>query len=379
MSNTPTDPNPHTLRPTVMDVNLSSLGSNLGAIRQKVAPSKVMAVVKANAYGHGLIPCARHLESLGVDYFGVALVEEGIELRRSGIATPILVFGGLLDAQIQEFLRNDLDITASSVSKLDAIDAAAKSFGKRARVHLKIDTGMGRIGVQYYSAEKLIAAAARCRNIEVVGIYSHFASAESDENFTREQLARFLGVLDLLPKYSLPTPIRHIANSGGILSVPESTLDMVRVGLLLYGIYPEGRRSNLIQADPVMSLRSQVVYFKVLPKGAGVSYGHLWRASKETRIVTVPIGYGDGYSRRLSNRGSVLIRGKRYPIVGAICMDQLMVDIGWDEAFNGEEVVLIGQGGEEAVTVAELAKHLETCEHEVLTSINIRVPRRYHL
>lgn len=374
-------PDPPSLipQPTSMEVNLKALEDNFLALKRLVAPARVMAVVKANAYGHGLIPCAQHLEQSGADFFGVAHVSEGIELRQAGIQAPILVLGGIFQAQLKHFVEYELDVTASSVSKLEAIETMAQELQKKARVHLKIDTGMERLGVHFYNAEALFTKALRCAHCEIVGVFSHFASSEEeDHSFARLQLERFQEVLRFFERHSVPVPLRHMANSGAILQFSESHFDMVRPGICLYGVYPAAHLSGKIQLQPVMSLHSTVVYFKVVPSGAGVSYGLNWHTPQETRIVTVPIGYGDGYSRRHSNAGQVLIRGKRYSIVGSICMDQLMVDIGpQGTAYNGDEVVLIGNQGEECITVTELADRIGTIPYEILTAINSRVPRRY--
>ena len=368
---------PITLRPSVVDISLSALSENLKTIRGLVGKTKVMAIVKANAYGHGLVVCGRHLEEHGADFLGAAFVEEGIQLRQAGVTMPILVLGGIVGTQIRYFLDYDLDLTASSVGKLEAIEDIAAAMGKKARVHLKIDTGLERIGVHYYTAETLFNKLLECKHIEAVGVFSHFACAKESPDFTKVQLERFLEAISFFERHSLPTPMRHIAASSAILRQPETHLDMVRPGVSLYGVYPAGEFKRYAELKPVMSLRSQVVYFKVVKQGAGVSYGHTWVADRDTRVVTIPLGYGDGYSRRLSNQGTVLIRGKRYPVIGTICMDQVMVNIGQDEAYNGDEVVLIGSQGAETITVNELAEQLETNPHEIMVDFNLRLPRRY--
>lgn len=367
-----------TIRPTVTDVDLDALSHNFRLIRDKVTPAKVIAVLKANAYGHGLITCGTHLEQIGADALGVALVEEGIQLRKTGVSLPILILGSIFGEQIKHYLEYDLDLMASSVTKIQAIEQTAKSLNKRAKVHLKIDTGMERVGVHHYTAETLFEAALQCEHCDIVGVFSHFATAEEkDSSFVKLQLERFFECLTYYSDRGLPVPRRHMANSAALLTHPESHLDMVRVGLCLYGVYPETWMRGLIDLQPVMTLRSRVVYFKVVKKGAGVSYGHTWRAPNDTRVVTIPIGYGDGYFRSLSNKGSVLIRGKRFPIVGSVCMDQIMVDIGEGEAYNGDEVVLIGKQNSDSISVNEVADVAGTVPHEVLTSTNARVPRRY--
>lgn len=365
-------------RPTHAEVNLSRLTENFRAIQQQVYPAKVMVILKANAYGHGLIPVAQHLQSLGVAYMGVAVLEEGILLRNAGITTPILILGGILGNQIPLFLRYQLTLTASSVEKLYQIDQTAQELGVPAQVHLKIDTGMGRIGVQYYNAHTLLDAALKCRHCQVEGVYSHFANADSPNlDSAREQLARFLQALTFYEERGLLMPLRHIANSGGILQLPESYLEMVRAGILLYGVYPSAEVAQTIPVCPILSWKSQVVYFKVIQAQQAVSYGSTWRAEQPTRIVTVPVGYGDGYFRSLSDKAHVIIRGKKYPVVGKVCMDQLMVNIGQDSAYNGDEVILLGKSGDQKISCDELAENAGTIPYEILTNINNRVPRLY--
>jgi alanine racemase len=336
-----------------------------------------MASVKANGYGHGLVTVSKILEQEGIDALGVAYIEEALELRNAGVATPILVFGGLMKEQLSQYLTNDVDVTASSVSKLEQIEATAAAFGKRARVHLKIDTGLERIGVHYYSAQSLFDAALATRWCDIVGVYSHFAEVKRDDlRLARLQLERFLESVQYFEKRAKSPFIRHIANSGGVLCFPESHLDMVRPGLCLYGVMSDPSLKGQLELRPTLSLKSQVVYFKVVRQGAGVSYGHSWIAPQDTRVVTVPIGYGDGYLRSLSNRAQVLVRGVRRPIVGRVCMDQLMVDLSpTGDGYNGDEVVLIGEQGGERITIEELADLIDTTPHELLVLLNQRVPR----
>jgi alanine racemase len=366
-------------RPTIVEVNLSRLTANFQAIRAAVAPAKVMAVLKANAYGHGLIETARHLVGVGADYLGVAYLEEGIWLRENGIKTPILVMGGLLSDQTPLYLEHDLTVTASSVEKLQQIERTAQLLGVRAKVHLKIDTGMERIGVHYYSASSLLEASLECQHCEIEGIYSHFANADAaDLTSARIQLDRFQEVLQFYAKRNLPTPMRHIANSGGILQLPESHLDMVRPGILLYGVYPSAEVQRPVTVQPALSWKSRVVYFKVVLPGHPVSYGSTWQSDVMTRVITVPVGYGDGYFRSMSGQAEVIVRGRCYPVVGRICMDQLMVNISWDSAYNGDEVILLGESGDQAITCEQLAAWAGTIPYEILTNINTRVPRVYH-
>ncbi|MGD8405572.1 MAG: alanine racemase [Anaerolineales bacterium] len=366
------------LRSTFVEVDLSQLSHNLDAIRAKVSPAKIMIVLKANAYGHGLTEVAKYLDPQ-VDYIAVAVLEEGILLREIGVKTPILVLGGIWGNQIPAYIENDLTLTAPSVDRLNQIDQAAEALGKKAKVHLKVDTGMERIGVHYYNAHTLLEAALNCKHVEVEGIFSHFANADdADLSHARLQLERFNDVLGFYEKHSLPTPIRHMANSGGILQLPESYFDMVRPGILFYGVYPSPEAQRTVEVKPALAWKSRVVYFKVTQPGHPVSYGSTWQSDHNVRIVTVPVGYGDGYFRRMSNKAQVVIHRKRYPQVGRVCMDQIMVNIEGDSAFNGDEVILIGEAENGVrVTVEELAEWADTIPYEILTNINTRVPRIY--
>jgi alanine racemase len=366
------------LRPTVVEVDLARLTANFRAIEAAVAPAVVMPILKANAYGHGLVPVAHHLVALGAASLGVAFLEEAVALREAGVTAPILVMGGIFGDQVPVFLRHGLTLTASSVDKLRHIDETAGGLGVMAKVHLKIDTGMERIGVHYYSAQKLLERAAECRHCIVEGIYSHFANADAaDLTSARLQLSRFLEVLTWYERHGVPAPIRHMANSGAVLQLRESHLDLVRPGILLYGVYPSAEVAHTIEVRPALSWKSRVVYFKVVQPGHPVSYGSTWQSDHPVRLVTVPVGYGDGYFRALSNVAAVIIRGKRYPVVGRVCMDQIMVNLEWDSAYNGDEVVLVGADGDVAITCEDLAEWAGTIPYEVLTNINTRVPRVY--
>lgn len=362
------------VRPTQVEVDLEQLAQNLAAIRRHVGSARVMTILKANAYGHGLVPVARHMVNCGAEYLGVAFLEEGILLRREGITIPILVLGGIAGEQIPLFLKHDLTLTAPSVEKLRLIDEAAASMGVKARVHLKIDTGMERIGIHYYSADQLLEASLQCQHVEVEGIYSHFANADAaDLSHARLQLERFHEVLSFYEKRSLPMPMRHIANSAGLLQLPESHLDLVRPGILLYGVYPSTECLRTVLVKPALTWKSRVAYFKVVQPGHPVSYGSTWQSDHPVRVVTIPVGYGDGYFRALSNKAQVIIRGQRYPVVGRVCMDQLMVNLEQGTAYNGDEVILLGGD----ITADEMAAWAGTIPYEVLTNINTRVPRVY--
>ncbi len=368
------------MRPTYLEVNLTQLQKNIEAIRAHVGGAKVMPMVKANAYGHGIEGVAPFIEPY-VDMLGVALVEEGIQLRQLGIKKPILVAGGTLIEQLPLFLEHDLTLTASSLDLLLAADHLTESTRKRLTVHLKIDTGMERVGVREYEAEEFILKPSACSHLSIEGIYTHLANSELMPSAVlpkhvvtgQQQLERFQEVLYLYEKHSLPIPpIRHICNSGGILNLPEGHMDMVRPGVLFYGVYPGRDIPRTIDVKPALTWKSQVAYSKVTQPGCPVSYGSLWQVEgSPSRVVTIPCGYADGYFRRMTNQGRVLINGKSYPQVGRICMDQFMADAGVDEVAVGDEVILLGGG----IAPEELADWAGTNEYEVMTNISARVPR----
>jgi alanine racemase len=369
---------PASQRPTRIRVDLDALSHNLSAIRERVRVP-VMGIVKANAYGHGLVPVARHLERHGVDQLGVAFLEEGIALRRAGLKLPILVLGGIFGPQVAGFIRHDLDITVSSLDKLRQVEAAAEALGRKAGVHLKVDTGMERIGVHSYSCGPFIEAAVASEWIDIRGIYSHLACADDPSSpMTALQVERFADACAHFDRLGAPRPPRHLANSGGVLHFPETWLDMVRPGIVLYGVLPDPASRRDLDLRPALSLVSQIVYFKVVRSGNTVSYGATWTAPRDTRIVTIPIGYGDGWPRALSSKGEVLVRGQRRPIVGRICMDQFMVDLGpAGTAYNEDEVVLVGAQGGEEIPVEAVALAAGTIPYEILTGLNERIPREY--
>lgn len=373
---------PASQRPTYIVVELDALAHNLGAIRAH-ARVPVMGIVKANAYGHGLVPVALHLQAQGIDQLGVAFLEEGIALRRAGIRVPILVLGGIFGPQAGQFIANDLEITVSSLDKLRQVEAAAQALGRKAIIHLKIDTGMERIGVHHYSAGPFIEAAVASRQCTLKGIYSHLACADDPASpMTALQVERFAEACAHFDRLGAPMPLRHLANSGGVLHFPQTHLDLVRPGILMYGVLPDPASRRTVEVRPALSLISQVVYFKVVKAGQPVSYGSTWTPAQDTRVVTIPIGYGDGYPRALSSdgqstRGEVLIRGRRHPIIGRICMDQFMVDIGRDSAWNEDEAVLVGAQGDATIPVEAVAHAAGTIPYEILTGLNERIPRVY--
>lgn len=364
-------------RPTRVEIRLAALRRNFALARGLAGPGvRVMAVVKANAYGHGILEVAREFVKAGAEYIGVAFLEEGIFLRKNGVTAPILVLGAVATGQIAQFIEHDLTITLPSLEKARAVSAAALAAGRTARVHLKVDTGMERIGVHWYSSRPYLEEVHSLPGLEIEGLFSHFATADEDLDFARVQLDRFNEVVDFLEASGKRPPLVHMANSAALANLPEARFDLVRPGLLLYGYEPSPLTS--LGLDPVMRLMSRVSYFKSVKAGVGVSYGRTWIAPRDTRIATVPLGYGDGYSRALSNKAEVIIRGKRLPVVGRICMDQLMVDLGPEgEAYNGDEVLLFGRKGGDWLPAELLCERLGTIPYELTSMINTRVPRIY--
>jgi alanine racemase len=308
----------------------------------------------------------------------VALVEEGIHLRGMGIDKPILVMGGTLPEQVPQFIQHKLTLTVASPELLDVAEEVAKVAGTRLKVHLKVDTGMERLGVRDYEAEPFLRKSLACKHVDVEGIFSHFANSEVPNlSHAKLQLERFREVLHYYEKWSVSCPsIRHMANSGAILQLPESHFDMVRPGVLFYGVYPGPEVKRTVEVKPALTWRSRVVFSKITLPGRPVSYGSSWQAESPARIVTIPCGYADGYFRRMSNLAKVIVNGKKYSQVGRVCMDQFMVNLGDDEAAVGDEVILLGEAesGEE-IRVEDLSEWAGTNEYEVMTNISARVPR----
>ena len=367
------------MRPTVAVIDLKAIRSNVQSVVQKVKPARVMAVVKANAYGHGMPEVAKTALDAGADYLAVALVEEGIGLREAGILEPTLIFGGFFPDQAKLFVQYDLDATLYSVRNGEALAKAARLLGRRARVHVKIDTGMGRVGVPWEKAADFVAEVAAMDALELVGVYTHFATSdEQDKTFANLQLERFRWVLKQIESRGISIPIKHAANSGAILDMPEAYFDMVRPGIMLYGYYPSFETTESVPLQPAMAFRSKVLFVKEVEKGTSVSYGRKFVAPRKTTIATIPVGYADGYNRLLTNQGEVLIAGKKYPVVGRVCMDQILVDLGpGSQVREGDDVLLFGKTPAGEVSVYDICRKLGTIPYEVTCWVSGRVPRIY--
>jgi alanine racemase len=369
-------------RPAWAEIDLDALCSNVREIRRITNPrAQVMATVKANAYGHGAEQVSRVALRSGAGWLGVALLQEAVELRRQGISAPILIFGHTQDEDASEVVSNDISQTVFTREAILALDAAAGKLGVKARVHVKIETGMGRIGFPATrETVALISQLAGLPNVEFEGIYTHFATADDpDKSYAEQQFTKLQQVVKQLEAEGVYIRWRHCANSPAIISLLHTHLDLVRPGIILYGLYPSaGARHDLITLRPVMSLKARVSLVKDVAVGDGISYGCAYRAQYPTRIATIPIGYADGYSRLLSNKAEVLIRGRRAPVAGRVCMDMVMVDVGRIPGVEmGDEAVLIGRQGAEEITADELADHIGTINYEVVTRISERVPRLY--
>ncbi len=365
-------------RPTWAEVNLDNLKYNFYQLKKLLRPKiKIMVTVKADAYGHGLIPVSRKLESCGVDSLGVASIDEGIKLREINIKLPILILGMILKEDISPVFKYKLTPTVCDKEFALVLNNKAKELGRPINIHIKVDTGMGRIGVLHQDAEKLVRYINKLKFVNIEGIFTHFAFADMNREFTQYQIDLFNRLINKLNKRGIHIPLVHTANSMGVIGYKNSHFNMVRPGLVIYGLYPSRNMRERIDLKPVLSLKTKVIYVKKVPRGHGISYGHEYTTKRNTRIATLPIGYGDGYSRSLSNLAPVLIKGKCFRIAGRICMDQVMVDVGGNRIKTGDEVVLIGIQGKNKITAEELADLSNTIPYEIVCGLGSRIPRVY--
>lgn len=374
-------------RPTQAEINLDHLSSNVDAFRSVLPEGmKFLACVKANAYGHGAVETARELERIGVDYLSVAFLDEALELRQNGIKAPILVLGYTPPEGIAVAREQDVTITLFSREVLEAIRALdTGSSQNQLKVHIKIDSGMGRLGLlPGDEAIAFIQEAAAMDQILLEGMFTHYAKAdEEDKTYTLEQYRRFQSVVEALRDQGCVIPIIHTANSAAAIDTPELSYNMVRVGISLYGLYPSAEVNHqVVKLVPVLTLKTKAVLVKTLPPHWGVSYGTRYVTQGNERIATLPIGYADGFSRMLTGKAQVLVRGRRVPVVGTICMDQCMVSLQSfaeeaEEIQAGEEVVLIGHQSDGVITADEVASQLDTIAYEVICMMAHRIPRIY--
>ena len=366
-------------RPTIGEVDLGALEFNYRQIKKRVPEGvKVLAVVKADAYGHGAIPISLRLEKLGVEYLGVAISEEGVELRRAGVKAPILVLGGIFGEDVDQIFRFRLTPVVFRKDCLKILSKEAEKRKRKVKVHLKVDTGMGRVGVPLGLWPDFLREVRRFPKIETEGILSHFSMTDEEEGFTQSQWRAFQSAVAVAQELGISSQYLHMASSAMLTTFPGYAAGLVRPGIMLYGSYPSPVFRSLISLKPVMTLKTRIHFLKSVSSGARISYGGTFMAKRESRIATLPIGYADGYSRHLSNHGEVLIHGKRAPVVGRVCMDFIMVDVtDIPRASVGDEVILIGQQGGEQITPEEIAEKINSISYEVLCSIGKRVPRIY--
>lgn len=368
------------MRPTFAEINLRAINSNLRNIRQKIGRHPlIMAVVKANAYGHGMIPVVTSiLKQKTAQYFGVAIVEEGIELRKSFSQIPIHVFTAPLRSQLELFVRNHLELTLCDLRIAQALNAIAQRQRKQVSVHIKIDTGMGRIGISPNDTLSFVRKVQTFPYLSIKGIWTHFATSdEKNLTFAQTQLALFRSVVTQLELERIHIPLVHCANSGAIMQLPESYFDMVRPGIMMYGYAPSHETRKTVSLQPALSLKAKVGFIKRVKKGTSISYGRRYITKKETTITSVTIGYADGYFRGLTNKAHALINGKKFPVVGTVCMDQVMIDVGNDDVRVGDDVIFIGTSGRQRITAWDIADAVGTIPYEVTCAVSQRVPRIY--
>ena len=367
-------------RPTKCYIDLSALKDNFTAVKKQVGKSLVLCLVKADAYGHGLVPAAQTLEKAGADYFGVASLEEGALLRQNGIHKPVLCLGPLPFGSEDLCVDYALDQAVCTVEALRRLEKAAEEKQTEAGVHIKIETGMHRTGVRPGEAlAEVLTALRACPHLRLDGVFTHFSSSDSfDDTATKRQTAEFLTAIRQIREAGFSGFLTHCANSGAILSYPELYFDMVRAGVILYGYYPSKETKRPFAVKPVLSFKTAIVALEDVKKGESVSYSGTFTAEKDLKAAVLPVGYGDGYKRALSNRAFVLIGGKKAPILGNICMDMTMVDVtDIPEAALGSEAVLIGSQQEETIGADELAEYAQTISYEIMLSLTARVPKIY--
>lgn len=370
------------VRPVFLEINMDNLVHNYREVRRIVNPSTIiMAVIKANGYGHGAVELGKLYEEIGADRLAVSLVNEAVELRKAGIQIPIQILSYTPEGQLDLIVDND--VIQGIYSYIDAclLSDVAREAGKIAKIHIKVDSGMGRIGFlpNDESIEDIIKIS-KLPNLEIEGLFTHFAKAdERDKSFTRTQMENFNWVSNKLDEKGINIKIKHVSNSAAIMDLPEYNLNMVRPGIILYGYYPsEEVDKKRIDLKPAMTLKAKISNIKTVPKSTGISYGHVYHTEKQSQIATLPIGYADGYSRMLTGKGFVCIKEKKVPIVGRICMDQMMIDVtGIEDVKIGDEVVLFGGDSINYPGVEELASLLGTINYEFICMMGRRIPRVY--
>lgn len=367
-------------RPTIAEIDLETLEFNYRQIQKRIPKgAKILGVVKADAYGHGALPISLKLEKLGVEYLGVAFSDEGVELRKGGVRTPILIMGGIYPEDVDRVFRFDLTPVVFQKESLQLLSKEAERRRKKVRVHLKVDTGMGRLGVPMNLWSIFLKELKRFPKIEIEGILSHFSMTDEDGgSFSHYQWREFQKALAMAKEIGISYKYLHMANSATLTAFPAYSGNLVRPGIMLYGSYPSPAFQNLIKLKSIMTLKTRILFLKKVPPGRKISYGGTFITERESLIATLPIGYADGYNRQLSNLGEVLIRGRRAPVVGKVCMDYIMVDVTDIPNVNTrDEVILMGRQGKEQITADEIAEKINSISYEVLCLIGKRVPRIY--
>jgi alanine racemase len=365
-------------RPTFAEIDLDAIRHNLEIVGHIVKnDTRILGVVKADAYGHGIKEVSKAIVDY-VDYFGVASLDEASILRKIGIQKPILVIGAILPEEIEGVFRFNVIQTVSDLDIPKRLSILARARHKEVKVHIKIDTGMGRLGFWHEGAAGFIKKISALKNIIIDGIFTHFPNAEADRVFTHNQIKNFKRLMEELWDNNIYIPVKHTANSMGLIDFKDSHMNMVRPGLMMYGIYPKETLMRAILLKPALTLKTKIIHLKSMPKGRSISYGRTYVTEKPTKIATIPVGYGDGYSRHFSNKAQVLINGIRCSITGRVCMDMCMVDVGHLKNVKvGDDVILIGSQGHEIIRAEDLAKLINTIPYEVLCNIGQRVPRIY--
>ncbi len=365
-----------TVRATRAVVDLDAIRHNISGIRERIGARRgLMAVMKADGYGHGALQVSRAALSSGADCLAVAIPEEGQALRKGGVECPVLVFGLIQPREASKTVTAGLEQTVCSVELLEALDQESRNRCVKTSVHVKVDTGMGRIGLAPEDVVEFTRRAVSCPNIVLKGVYSHFSCAdERDKEFSHAQVRRFEEVLRALEAANISVPISHMANSAAVLDLPETYFDMVRPGIMIYGLYPSAEVNHSVLLRPAMSFVTRICQVKVVPPGAAIGYGATFVTRKRSAVATIPVGYADGYRRSLSNKAEVIVKDKRVPLLGRVAMDMCMIDVSSvPDVQPGDDVILFGTG----LPVEELASVIGTINYEVVTGVGKRVPRVY--
>lgn len=367
------------MRPVWLEINLDAIAHNVRIIRQIVGENtQIIAVVKANAYGHGAIEVSETLLETGVTMLGVGVVEEGVVLREAGIKAPILVCGLTTDDQLEPLVRYNLSATVCKSKTIQALSRIASKNKKRVRAHIKIDTGMGRLGIPSEDTLSFVKEIGKMKNIEIEGIFTHFAATnEEDGNYTRKQFEKYKRALLELEREKINIPLKHVANSTAILNSSRFHLNAVRPGIIIYGLFPSPKTEQIVQLRPAAEFKTRIIFLKEVSAGKSIGYGKTYTTTRPTRIATLPVGYADGCSWLLSNKGEVLVGGQRAPIIGRICMDLCMIDVTHIGGVQiGDEVVLWGKQGSEMISAEEVAQKIGSIVYEVICMVDKeRVPK----